>query len=95
MENARGLQAYNMLYIIKVSSEANQTKVWKQLTNRVLTVVTHCHGNACSQGCVSPSGFWRQHNLENGSVHRLFLCVQRELHGTIVRISVLSSLIKC
>lgn len=47
-----------MFYIVKVSSEANLTNVWKQLNNLVITFVTHCHGNVCAaRAAASPSGF--------------------------------------
>jgi hypothetical protein len=40
-------QVWSRFSIIKMSSEASQTQVWKQLHSSVITFVTHRHGNAC------------------------------------------------
>lgn len=49
------LHICSMLSVIKVSSEADQTEIWKQLNNFVVTCVTPCRGNVCTvRAVVSP-----------------------------------------
>lgn len=82
-----------MLPVIKMSSEQIRLRSGSNWTTLLLLLWHIVMGMCVSLGLLC-LGFWRQLDLENGSVHKLFLCVWGELPGTILRICFLLSLVK-